>query len=135
MPTSWAFDDDGLTSSPRSQRPRGIKRGKGDEEGASDGGKRELENVESDLEDDDDGNMALGSSCITSGTESDDEENDNKKPRLDEVNILSMELVDQEVTDNASVARDTRKEDTVMSSVAAGAITPLESSMGEEGQE
>ena len=89
-------------------------------------------------------NMALGSSCITSGTESDEEENDNKKPRLDdskEASNQSLDLVEsdrQDVTDIPSVAgvtrtvlRATRKEDKGRSSGVAGAITSEKSSKGE----
>ena len=123
------------------QRPRGIKRGKGDGGVASASDKMELDNVGSDNEDSDVDNMALGSSCITSGTESDEEENDNKKLRLDdskEASNNSLDLVEsdrQDVTDIPSVAGVTRKEDKGMSSGVAGAITSEKSSEGEEVQE
>ena len=130
------------------QRPRGIKRGKGDGGVASASDKMELDNVGSDNEDSHADNMALGSSCITSGTESDEEENDNKKPRLEdskEASNHSLDLVEsdrQDVTDIPSVAgvtrtvlRAIRKEDKGMSSGVAGAITSEKSSKGEEGQD
>ena len=147
----WGFEDvvqDDLTSSPMGQRPRGIKRGKADGGVASASDEMEVDNVGSDNEDSDADNMALGSSCITSGTESDEEENDNKKPRLDdskEASNQSLDLVEsdrQDVTDIPSVAgvtrtvlRATRKEDKGRSSGVAGAITSEKSSKGEEGQE
>ena len=88
----------------------------------------EVDNVGSDNEDSDADNMALGSSCITSGTESDEEENDNKKPRLDDSKVESDR---QDVTDIPSVAGVTR---TVLRATRK-AITSEKSSKGEEGQE
>jgi hypothetical protein len=140
MEDVWNFEDvqeDVFTSSPKGQR--GIKRGKGVGGVTSDN----IDNMETDGSDNEDSeavNMALGSSCITSGSDSENGENDNKKPRLDDANEASNHSLGvgsdrQEVIDIASVAGVTRKEDEVMSSGVAGAITLEKSSNGEEGQE
>ena len=66
--------------------------------------------------------MALGSSCITSGSEGDTdsstEDREMKKPRLDQSKAESEVSEGQEVMDNASMADVTRKEDGASSGVS-----------------
>ena len=75
--------------------------------------------------------MALGSSFITSGSDSSGEDNETKKPRLDQSMTESEGVEGQEVMENVSIAEVTRKEDIVSSGVAVS--LPQEGSSEGEG--
>ena len=66
------------------RRPRGIKRVKGLGEVGSGSSSNPLETDGSDDEECEVNDMALGSSFITSGSDSSGEDNETKKPRLDQ---------------------------------------------------
>ena len=133
---------DALTSIPKTQILRGRKRGKGGEEVIPEvSGTVEQGAVESDEYDSDGGNMALGSSCITSGSEEDTDEDgkETKKLRLesdeessDEIDPDNYVFEDQEVADVAPVTEDTRKEGKALSSGDVGAFSHGNISNGEE---
>ena len=85
--------------------------------------------------------MCLGSSCITSGSEGDEEVKETKKPRLDSDeegdNSDNMDpdgfvFGDHEASEVVSVTEDTRKEGNDMSSGVAGAVHLGKLSKGEE---
>ena len=120
------LDDAGmedLTSTPKRGRPTGTKRVKGMEVACSNNSSNSLDPAESGDEESEVKDMALGSSCITSGskgdTDSSTEDREMKKPRLDlDQSKAESEVSEgQEVIDNASMADVTRTEDGASSGI------------------
>ena len=134
-----------VMSIPKGQRLRVRKRGKSEGEVISEcSSSLEKVAVGSDDDESDDENMALGSSCITSGSEGDEEGNETKKAKLDsdeewdksdDMDQDGFVFGDQEVSDVAPVTEDTRKEGNAMSSGVAGAFPLGNLPKEEEGTE